>query len=307
MALFNLFSKRQRALRGDIPDVYTYDDLPEPLRVQIVHIIRDAFGRDYFGEDVAAVYESMQDTLCREYGVFELTKYAKSKEESVLSFFLQEESTEKALDVVELSFRIINRFIRDNAEYAYRTRERKLSSDEAINELNFRFKEHGIGYQFESNDLIRIDSDFLHAEAVKPVLTVLRGKAYQGANEEFLFAHEHYRHKRYKESVVNALKAFESTMKTICALRNWPTQPNDTAKNLIATCVSNGLFPSYLESQFGSLRSLLESGIPTVRNKNGGHGQGLELVEVPDYLARYVLNMTATSVLFLVEANNSAS
>jgi hypothetical protein len=85
----------------------------------------------------------------------------------------------------------------------------------------------------------------------------------------------------------------------------WPTQPTDTAKTLIATCFAQGLFPAYLDSQLGSLRSLLESGIPTVRNKNGGHGQGPDPVKVPEYLARYALNLTATSILFLVEANEA--
>ena len=46
MGIIDLFSKRQRRLRGEFPDVYTYDDLPDTLRVQVVHIIRDAFGVD---------------------------------------------------------------------------------------------------------------------------------------------------------------------------------------------------------------------------------------------------------------------
>jgi len=45
MAIFDLFSKRQRRLRGDIPDIYTYDDLPNELRVQIVYIWLDALSR----------------------------------------------------------------------------------------------------------------------------------------------------------------------------------------------------------------------------------------------------------------------
>lgn len=138
---------------------------------------------------------------------------------------------------------------------------------------------------------------------MKPTLAVLRGDGFKGANEEFLQAHEHYRHGRHKECLVDALKAFESTMKAICKMQGWPNQPNDTAKALIGTCLSNGLIPPYLESQIGSLRSLLESGIPTVRNKLGGHGQGADPTVVPEYLARYSLNLTATSILFLVEAN----
>lgn len=305
MKVFDLFSKRQKRARGEMPDVYVYDDLPEPLRVQIVHIIRDAFGTDNYGSDhVAKAYEFVKQSLCREYGLFELVKHPRSDQESVFNFFLREESVERALDVVELCFRIIQIHIAEDQLYKYHT-NRKIDSGDATAELNERFKEHGVGYQFESGEIIRVDSQFLHAEAVKPTLAVLRDKSFKGANEEFLKAHEHYRHGRYKESLVDALKAFESTMKTICSLRGWPTQPTDTAKNLIATCMNNGLFPAYFDSQFSSIRSLLESGVPTVRNKNGGHGQGAAPVTVPEYLARYTLNLTATTVLFMVEAHQA--
>ena len=44
MAVSDLFSKRQKRLRGEVPDVYQYDDIPSPLRVQIAYIIKDALG-----------------------------------------------------------------------------------------------------------------------------------------------------------------------------------------------------------------------------------------------------------------------
>jgi hypothetical protein len=44
MTVFDLFSKRQKRSRGEVPDVYQYETIPEVLRAQIVHIIRDAFG-----------------------------------------------------------------------------------------------------------------------------------------------------------------------------------------------------------------------------------------------------------------------
>lgn len=305
MGVFDLFSKRQRRARGEFPDIYVYDKLPHELRVQIVHVIQDAFGEDHYGtHNAAKAYEFVKQTLCREYGLFELIEYPKSDADSVFNFFLQEKSAERALDVVEVCFKVINAFITDS--YGYRSNtDRKIEPDDAVAELNERLKDHGVGYQFESNEIIRVDSEFLHSEAVKPALTVLRGAGFKGANEEFLLAHEHYRHGRHKECLVDSLKAFESTMKGICKLRGWANQPGDTAKVLIATCLNNGLLPPYLESQFSSLRSLLESGVPTIRNKNGGHGQGADPVVVPEYLARYALNLTATTVLFLVEANSA--
>jgi len=52
MAIFDLFSKRQKRLRGDVPDVYSYDEVPQPLRVQIVHIWQDSLGseKEYYNE-----------------------------------------------------------------------------------------------------------------------------------------------------------------------------------------------------------------------------------------------------------------
>ena len=42
--IFDLFSKRQKRLKGDIPDIYTYDEIPNSLRVQIIHIWYDVLG-----------------------------------------------------------------------------------------------------------------------------------------------------------------------------------------------------------------------------------------------------------------------
>jgi hypothetical protein len=304
VGILDLFSKRQHRARGEVPDVFEYDKLPQQLRVQIVHIIRDAFGSDHFGQHHASeTYKFVRQSLCREYGVFELIENPQSEDHSVFNFFLREESIERALDVVELCFQVINNFIRGSYQYRNNTHP-EMGPDDAVTELNERFKEHGVGYRFESNVLIRVDSEFLHAEAIKPALTLLRGDAFKGANDEFLGAHEHYRHGRYKECLVDSLKAFESTMKAICQIRGWTIQTGDTAKTLISTCMSNGLLPQYLCSQFSSLRSLLESGIPTIRNRNGGHGQGTDPIVVPEYLARYALNLTATTILFFVEANS---
>jgi hypothetical protein len=67
MGVFNLFSKRQRQARGEMPDVYVFDKLPPALRVQIVHIIQDAFGVDHYNHYyVANTYEFVKQTLCRE-------------------------------------------------------------------------------------------------------------------------------------------------------------------------------------------------------------------------------------------------
>jgi len=306
--IFDLFSKRQKKLRGDVPDVYTYDNIPNPLRVQIVHIWYDVLGNsnDYYNyhESVKSAYKFIVDTLCREYGFFHLPSHDKYNDRMYLNelanFFLNEKDIEKVIDVIELSFKVINHATKD---YNYLRRHNGSELIEnAINELNNRFKEHGIGFQFVENEIIRIDSELLHTEAVKPALKLLNQKNYHGAQEEFLSAYEHYRHGKNKESLNDCLKAFESTMKAICDKHKWQYQANATAKTLIQICFDKDLVPSFWQTQLTSLRSMLESSIPTGRNKLSGHGQGTESTTIPNYLVAYMLHMTASTLVFLTTA-----
>lgn len=208
------------------------------------------------------------------------------------------------LDVLELSFRVVNTYIR---EFGGIIRGASVLPDDAIVELNQRFNEQGIGYQFESGEIIRMDSKLVHSEIVKPALSFLHDKIYAGANDEFLRAHEHYRHKRYKECLNECLKSFESMMKAVCKKRRWKYSETDTAKTLLDICLKNGLIESFWQSHFTGLRATLESGIPTVRNKTSGHGQGTDLTTVPPSVASYVLHLTATILLFLANAEKDLS
>jgi len=307
MSVFNLFSKRQKELRGEVPDVYTYTELPGSFRTQIVHIIFDALGDEslYHQGQVESAYKFMVETLCREYGLFYLPPAKDYQRRNYLNelvnFFLSVSDTEQALDVVELSFRIIDRAARKH-DYLYRQRASEIA-DEAITELNARFQEHGVGFQYSDGEIIRIDSELMHAEVVKPLLRLLNGKEFEGAQQEFLKAHEHYRHGNAKEALNECLKAFESLMKVICDKRKWSYNKTATAKDLIQLCLDNNLIPLFWQSHYASLRSMLESGVPTGRNKLGGHGQGTTPTVVPDYLVSYVLHMTASAMLFLAEAD----
>ena len=183
---------------------------------------------------------------------------------------------------------------------------RMQEPDSAIDELNIRFKEAGVGYQFEQGELIKVDSQFIHSEVVKPALQLLgKDKDYQGSSAEFLAAHEHYRHQRYKECLNECLKAFESVMKAIHKKHSWNFNKNDNSKKLINNCLTNHLIPQYLQTQFCSISTLLETGAATIRNKEGGHGQGTEVKEVPEYLASYALHLTASNLLFLIKCEEN--
>ena len=299
MPIHDLFSKRQKRLRGEVPDVYVYDDLPEPLRVQIVHLWRRAFKEDTYG----SAYNTIASILCEEYGYLQLPgeKYPSNRSDELIAFVLKETDIERVLDAIEQSFRYINYDQINNAR-AYHRDDLIATANDVTNDLNSRFKEHGVGYQFVDGQIVRMDSEYVHSEAIKPALGVVRQKRYAGAQQEFLNAHLHYRKGETKEALNDCLKAFESVMKAICDKRRWNYPNNVTASGLIDICLEKELIPAFWQSHYSALRSLLESGVPTARNKQSAHGQGTTPVAVPEHLASYVLHMTASAIVFLAEA-----
>ena len=305
---YELFSKRQKRLRGEVPDVYQYEDIPQELRVQVVHIWRDVLRTTRSGftsgfyEDAYRAYYTFHDVLCREYGMFELGDGHQPHPQRVIDYFIGAKETERALDVIEVSFQYIDKDVRDNPSDYFHS---LISPEEAINELNYRFREHGVGYQYESGQIIKMDSQFTHSEVVKPALIMLSDPIYKGANEEFLEAHEHYRKGRYKECLNDCLKAFESCMKIICGKRGWPYNEKDTANRLIETVFKHTLIDSSMTCHFTALISTLKSGVPTVRNDQSAHGQGSEDITVPEYIASYILHLTASNILLLVNAEEN--
>jgi len=111
LSIFNIFSKRQKALRGETPDVYQYDDLPHTFRAQVVHILVDVFGDPHLYESQTnEAFEQIHKILCREYGVFRLSTNTQDFRAAMFDFLGSSQSYEQALDVIEISFRMAQIF-----------------------------------------------------------------------------------------------------------------------------------------------------------------------------------------------------
>lgn len=48
MPIHDIFSKREKRLRGELPDVYQYENIPPELRVQVIQIWYEAFGEVFY-------------------------------------------------------------------------------------------------------------------------------------------------------------------------------------------------------------------------------------------------------------------
>src|ERR1700730_16146810 len=255
--IYETFSKRnKRIASAGKPEVYQYDNLPEPFRVQVVHVWHDSLGGFYIPRGYShgrhplasnRFWATIHKTTSREAGLPCLGKAGEELDERCVHY-LMEAQTDDALNIIEISCRVIDQHVRRAWNDLPNECGVIQEPDDAIEEINHRFKEHGIGYQYANGMLFKIDSQFLHAEAVKPALTLLNAKGFEGPAQEFMAAFDHFRHGRNKEASDAALKSFESTMKTICAKRKWTYDSKATAKQLLETLIKNGLIPASMES-----------------------------------------------------------
>ena len=138
MKIFNIFSKREKQRRGELPDVYQHKTIPEALRNQVIHIWDDVFGQPIhqtMGDlSYPPAYEFIHGVLCREHGERTLLGHNDYYFDDVCNYFLKIEDTEKAIDVIDISFQYIDAYVRS---YPAESPDSEISPDEAIAELNF--------------------------------------------------------------------------------------------------------------------------------------------------------------------------
>lgn len=314
IVVYDIYAKRQSELRKQGGDVYEYDKIPQKLIVQIIYLFEESFScAEHMENRRVEIFQSVAKIMREELGVFKLAE-ARTRgvygdigwnyEKEVKSYLQREEDVELVLSVVELFFRIV--YFTLKKDFSYTSWEDKF--EHLIHRLNIRFRENGIGYSLENNTIIRKDSELIHETIVKPALALLHKNDFKNAEDEYLAAHKHYREGNYEDCHVDCLRALETTIKIIAHQRKWKdVKDSDSIGQLIEHVVRNELLPNFMLQQFTSLRSCLQSGVPTIRNKKGGHGKGVDSAPIPAYLPEFLLGQTATCIRLLVNAHHTES
>ena len=174
---------------------------------------------------------------------------------------------------------------------------------DAVVEVNYRFKQHGIPYELTQGEPIQVfrtSSSLLSKHTTAPVLELL-SKDYAGADAEFRRALQHQRHRRNEEAIADCAKALESVLKVLCQRRGWPIPARPVASSLIDTVFGAGAFPPYLQEGLKHLNLLLKTCVPTVRNKAAAHGSGIDAREVPDAIVDFIVHSTGATLLLLTK------
>lgn len=308
MRVFDLFSKRQAdAAKSGASDVYQYDDIPKNLRVQVKQIAIEAVGkvgahgdRMIRGDEENDLWFQIERTYLREKGLEGIAQgdFAGNR---VLAF-MRECPTADWLDFLELVALGIEIMAGDEHHYQRQTWQVSTPGQAAIDEINYRLRQAGVGYQLEGARLIRVDSQYVHAEVVKPALALLSGQDFEGPRQEFLAAHKHYRAGEHRQAVAMAANAVESTFKAIFDQKGWAYQKGARISDLLKVARANALWPDYLDASFDQLVATIQSGLPKIRDNDASHGQGATPKNVPGYIAAYALHLAASKIVFITEA-----
>lgn len=254
--------------------------------------------------------------LCNEYGVRKLPElpFYQNKEanspgvivaglpsygkdprdfrEELENFFLQEKKAKHDLNAIKLAFYFIRKYVFSSL------------ASQAAEELNSRFKQYRIGYEFGDNGFTCIDSQFFHEKVVKHVFALLASPDYDNAQKEFFRAYENYQKENYEAALNECSNSLESVLKIICAKRGWDCDRKN-ARSLIHQAIDSGLVPQPWKKHISDLPDFLTA-VSKARNQFSAHGQGVEKATViTPHMIAYALHMTAASIVFLVEAEKA--
>jgi hypothetical protein len=320
MPVFETYASRDAAAaKAGEPDVYIYDQLPPFLREQICQIFTDCIGPGWrvpsnqFGSSPANAnkeWESIASVMRRgveSFGKSILPNDRRYPYGQCINYIKISGDLGGILSLVEICGLEMIRLSEFYDPNGYRRADRGATADpsEGIVELNERFLRAGVGYQFENGRILRIDSQYVHAEVVKDALRLLAGPGFEEANAEFMKAHRHLREGYLRDANTAALRATENVLKVICDARGWTYQKGDTVERLVAVVRCEGLFPDYLGGYFDNLIGALKAGVPKIRDRQGGHGAAPGDDPVPDHIAAFALHLTAANIVMLVKAHKA--
>lgn len=295
--MYELYSQRIKIQKGE-PDLFIYDSFSSKFRNQLFYIVSDVYDHlehSYSRES----WKYLHDSFARELGVKRLNRFYESygQEKWGIEGFISEAPEIEILDFIDFTFAVIYNLMKQPELIG--KPDMIGHFDQAIRELNHRFKQHSLGYEFIQGEIIRKDNELIHQEITKPALRFLLDEGFTDAEEQILAAFEHRRKRANKQAVRSASEAFESTIKAICMGSGYSFDPKSTAEDLLAVLEQNSFYPSALGAQMHAVRSSLASGLPALAKEDPEE-------DASDEYAEYALHLTASSILLLARLYGSS-
>lgn len=156
-------------------------------------------------------------------------------------------------------------------------------------------KEEDASWRLLEGELVPLDSVFVHEQLVAASHEALGSVGFDGAAHELLDAQHDLADGDTRGAIHNAGSSFESVMKAAL-----DREDHLAAKKLIDALQAEGYFEGIPEKLRGQFVSGVLMGLPWMRNKLGGHGQGKDKQSVSEPYARLAIGLAAALNEFIV-------
>lgn len=288
----SLYEFEQRMGFREKNDVFQYEEVTEKFRKQFFVIISHCVNEQIKEND--EYWGFIEKKLMVEFA--EVNFYGDIYGSSILKYLI-ERSDSEALYIIEemlITLEKVGKYFKDKSKGEF-----VEAIAQCFLQVNKKFLENGLGYEYQSNQLIRIDNKFIHKEVITNAITLLHEEEFESASNEYLKAFDEYKNGERENALVFARRAFESTMKIICERLGYRYKQKSQAYELIGILKNNNFIPKELKYHFEHFSEAMQSGLPTVSNKES-HGKGILIENVTDKIVQYALNLCATNIVFLV-------
>lgn len=291
------------------------DNISQDFRWQICYLMVDTLGKwedSPYGphnlsySNINKRWDQLEDLLLREIGVPQL-RSGYSSYERVQNFLLTSDQNEFLTTI--LAFLIVTKEYTTGHGQPIRMGIRYLDVplESVIDRIHAIFKSHDFRFEIAESarggfQAISIDSEYLHEEAISKPMKLLHDLDFRGPLEEFDDAIQALEKQEYDNAINEAQKAFESTMKAILQELGISFNPSWQAGKLIDASIKADVIPKSLGSLSGGIRTVLESGLPSIRNAPGAaHGAGRDPKLIEQSYARFAVNLCGSYIRFLIE------
>lgn len=273
------FSRRHRKA---LLDKTISVSLSKRLRRRIFRILSE-YDHAFFKHDT---FTSIQDKVVKElkkiYGVDDLEAFTEdNKREPVDLFgFVLGAYPAQVLDVVEICYQML-------------ADARDQLSLQA--EINAAFEDEDTPWRMCDGMFIKLDSGFMEAQVLARAEQLMLAEGFEGAIDEFISARNNLVAGDYKGAILDACKSFESVLKTVLK------REDGNASVLIREFADSGFLDDLPESYRRSFAETVLNGLPYLRNRLAGHGQGEDIIAVGKPYAQLALHLAGALILFVVE------
>lgn len=162
----------------------------------------------------------------------------------------------------------------------------------ALNEICM---EYSFPWIMANGYFFKIDYDYIDINIVQPTVEMMMLEGWDGAQDEFANSLDNLGTGDFKSAIHDSAKSFESVLKVILGVSE------GNASTLLQMLAEQGFFDTIPSDAAKGITQSVFMALPFLRNRLAGHGQGSEVVEVPENYARLAVEMAAIFNRFFIQ------